>query len=104
MIGQSQSTGQKTVEYPGGAPYPARVAVLANTAVPAGWVLVAVSGDAQTSQVVSLQGAPHSATATADVACAMPGGRVYGYAVPGGWTVTGSGTSGPCSYQNLRLP
>ncbi|MFE2721732.1 hypothetical protein [Kitasatospora sp. NPDC059327] len=104
VIGQDRASSQKTVEYLGGAPYLARVAVLANTGVPAGWVLVSVSIDARTSQVAYLGGAPHGATATADVACAMPGGRVYGYPVPAGWTITGSGANSSCSWQNLRYP
>ncbi|MFF0412968.1 hypothetical protein ACFYUY_21315 [Kitasatospora sp. NPDC004745] len=103
-VAQNQATGLKTIEFLGGAPYLARVAVLANTTVPAGWVLVAVSTDARTSQVAYLGGAPHGATVTADVGCTMPGGRVYGYPVPAGWTIVGSGVNSVCSYQNLRYP
>lgn len=40
---------------------------------------------------------------TADVGCTTPGGRIYGYPVPAGRSIVGSGTNSACSYQNLRF-
>ncbi|MFE3504579.1 hypothetical protein [Kitasatospora sp. NPDC059160] len=104
VISQNAANHDKLIEYLGGAPFGARVALLANQGLPAGWVLVGGLLDGQTAVVSYLGGAPHGTTAMAYVVILEPGGRIIGYSVPAGWRVTSTVTRSDGTYQVLLFP
>ena len=101
-VSQNQPTNSKVIEYLGGAPYAATVTALPNQSAPANWVLVNVAYTDATATLEYLGSAPTGATAAMDVGCVTAVGRVYGYAVPAGWTITGTYSSSTCTWQTLR--
>jgi hypothetical protein len=70
---------------------------------PTSWVLLAPVNTGTQSNVRYLGGAPHGATAIMDTACTTSSGRVYGYAVPPGWSVTSQYVQGSCNVAALRF-